>query len=482
MTGTAHDDISLTRLAARHWRLMLLVFFGCIGLAGLVTIVLPRRYESRLKLLVNNERADLVITPDKGPSMAPIGEVDEAEVNSEMELLRSRDILQAIVNDAKLYRPYEKGKPLAPSHLSVQRAVLRLEKDLNVSALRKTNIIEVRYRTGDPDQAAFVLSDLTNRYLTKHLLVHSAPGTYKFFADEVANYRSQWEQAQMAVSDFHRQKHLFAMDQQQTAVIARLESVDAQLKDLQAEIEEQHSRLDQDNMQLAQTSERVTTQVKQVPNLMAAQQLETMLTELRNKRIDMAMKFKPGDRLLLELDREIESTSQSLAAVRNGPAAERTSDLDTLHESLKADIARGQVALSGLETRRAAVAAMREGYLQQLNGMDIDSIQLRGLEQNEKEAEDNYLLYTRRLQESKLSNSLDREKFSNVAVIEKPVSIPIPVSPKLGLNLAVGAAMGIFLSLLLAFLKESNNGGAETQGSSRSFYTEGAFPAHASGD
>lgn len=217
-----------------------------------------------------------------------------------------------------------------------------------------------------------------------------------------------------------------------------------------------------------------------MPNLQAIQQLETMLTELRNKRIALAMKFKPTDRLIVELDQEIASTSQSLAQVRSGPAAERTSDLDTLHESLKADLARGQVALSGLETRRAEIAAMRQGYLQQLSGMDTDSIRLRSLEQNEKEAEDNYLLYSRRLQESKLSNSLDREKFSNVAVIEKPVSSPIPVSPKLGLNLAVGAGMGIFLSLLLAFLKESNGGTPEVQSPSRGFYPERAFSA--SGD
>lgn len=390
-----------------------------------VLVVLPRKYESRMKFLVNNERADLVITPEKGPSMAPISEVDEAQVNSEMELLRSRDILEAIVADAKLYLPYQKDPRTAPSRLSIEHAVLRLEKDLNVSVLR----------------------DLTDRYLTSHLLVHSAPGTYRFFTDEVAKYRSQWETAQTVLSDFHRQKHLFVMGQQQTAAVARLETVEAQLKDLHAEIEEQRSRLNQDNAQLAQTSERVTTQVRQVPNLQAIQQLETMLTDLRNKRIALAMKFKPTDRLVVELDQEIASTSQSLGNVRTGPAAERTSDLDTLHESLKADLARGQVALSGLETRRAEIAAMRQGYLQQLSGMDTDSIQLRSLEQNEKEAEDNYLLYSRRLQESKLSNSLDREKFSNVAVIEKPVSSPIPVSPKLGLNLAVGAVMGIFLSL-----------------------------------
>jgi succinoglycan biosynthesis transport protein ExoP len=482
MTSTTLDDFSLTKLAARHWRLALCVSFGCIGLAGLLTIVLPRKYESRMKFLVNNERADLVITPEKGPSTAPIGEVDEAQVNSEMELLRSRDILGAIVEDAKLYRPYQKDNRTAPTRLSTEHAVLRLEKDLNVSALRKTNIIEVTYKAGDPDRAAFVLRDLTDRYLTSHLLVHSTPGTYKFFTDEVANYRSQWEQTQTVLSNFHRQKHLFAMDQQQTAIVARLESVEAQLKDLHAEIEEQHSRLDQDNKQLAQTSERVTTQVKQVPNLQAIQQLETMLTELRNKRIALAMKFKPTDRLIVELDQEIQSTSQSLADIRSGSPSERTSDLDTLHESLKADAAREQVALSGLETRRAEMAAMRQAYLQQLSGMDTDSIQLRSLEQNEKEAEDNYLLYSRRLQESKLSNSLDREKFSNVVVIEKPVSSPIPVSPKLGLNLAVGAVMGIFLSLLLAFIKESNGGTPDVRTSSPGFYPERAFSAQASGD
>lgn len=227
MTTTTQDDLSITKLAARHWRLALVVFFGCIGLAGLLTIVLPRKYESRMKFLVNNERADLVITPEKGPSMAPIAEVDEAQVNSEMELLRSRDILEALVADAKLYRPYQKDTRTAPTRLSIEHAVLRLEKDLNVSALRKTNIIEVQYKAGDPDQAAFVLRDLADRYLTTHLRVHSAPGTYQFFTDEVAKYRSKWEAAQTVLSDFHSQKHLFVMGQQQTAAVARLETVEA---------------------------------------------------------------------------------------------------------------------------------------------------------------------------------------------------------------------------------------------------------------
>lgn len=483
MTNIIDEDISLLNLGLRHWRLILVVFFASLGLAGLLTIIMPRRYESQMKLLVNNERADLVITPEKNSPAAPPSEVSETEVNSEMELLRSHDILAGIVTDAKLYRPYQK-KNAAPTRLAIEKAVVRLGKDLGVSAIRKTNIIEVKYRATDPDVAAFVLRDLSGRYLNEHLSVHSAPGTYKFFADELAKHRIAWMQAQSALSRFHRQKQLFVLPQQQAAAVGRLETVDAQLKDVDAKIQEMHTTLTEDQRHLTATPERVVTQVKQVPDQMASGPLQTMLTQLRNRRAQLAMKFKPNDRSLVEVDQEIENTESSLAAVRNGPATEQTTDIDPLHQSLKSEVVRNQVFVQALQTQRAGLVSMREAYLRQLDGMDQNAVALNELQQNEKEAQENYQLYSRRLEEVKLANSLDREKFANVAVIEQPVASPIPVSPSLPLNLAVGAVIGAFLGLLLAFLMEAgNNRRTDPEPTvAPDPFPARSFHAHASGD
>ena len=76
------NNISLVALATRHWRLVTGVVFAWIGLAGLTTMLMPKHYQSQMKFLVNNERADMVITPDKNKPTTSSSEVSEAQVNS----------------------------------------------------------------------------------------------------------------------------------------------------------------------------------------------------------------------------------------------------------------------------------------------------------------------------------------------------------------------------------------------------------------
>ena len=481
------NEISLLHLFTRHWRLSILIVCACIGLAGLVTAIMPRTYESQMKFLVNNERADLVITPEKNQAAAPPSEVTETQVNSEIELLKSHDNLETIVRNHRLYQKPGAPKVTAqPSRLAVARATLTLSRGLNISAIRKTNIIDVSYRASDPDLAVDVLNDLGSRYLSAHLAAHSAPGTYQFFTDEAEKYSRQLVQARAALSEFHRRERLFSLPQQQSAAVEQLVATEAQLKNVTAELAEQQTRLAENQRQLSGSPERIATQVKQIPNQYAAEHLEGMLADLRSRRIDLAMKFKPTDRLITELDQQIAAAEQQLAAIQAGSATEQTTDLDTLHQAFRGDAAKGEVALRALDTRRAQLTVMRQSYLDQLDKMDRNTGNLQSLEQYEKEALDNYTLYTHRLDEARLAESLDAQKFSNVTMIEKPVSSPLPASPKLSLNLAVGMLMGIFLSLAISFFLETKGNRSVIQTSAgettEDLYRPRVFHAHATGD
>lgn len=450
----------------------------CIAIAGLLTTVMPRRYEATMKFLVNNERADLVITPEKAPAYTSRADVTETEVNSEIELLKSQDLLENVVRDTRLYNS-GKNEITNPSRLTIARALRTLQRDLKIEAVRKTNIVNVSYRAPDPDVAVNVLRDLGDRYLTAHLAAHSTPGTYKFFTEQVERYSLQLTRVRAALGVFHRQKQLFSLPQQQSAAVEQLASVEARLKTTNAEIAEQQARLSENQIQLAALPERVTTQVRSMPNQYAVEHLQSLLADLRNKRIDLAMKFKPGDRFLVEIDSQISATEQQLADIQTHSAAEQTTDLDTLHQSLKADSARGVIALKALEARRTELGSMHASYLAQLDSMDSNNATLQNLEQYEKEALENYALYSRRLDEARLADSLDQQRFSNVVAVEKPVSSPIPVFPKLSLNLAVGAFMGAFLSLALAFFKESKGNSSPAPENEPQFFPDRAYHAQA---
>ena len=195
----ADQDISVTGLFERHWVAMVATPVLCIVLAGLVTTVIPRRYESTMKFLVNNERADLVITPERNQQEPPRQDLTEAEVNSEMELLKSQDILRGVVSDQKLYRPYLSDQQASPTQKTIERAILALEKNLNVTAVHRTNIIQVAYKTDDPDKAVAVLQTLGRLYLAEHLAAHGAPGTYQFFAEQQKHYADQLQEARASI-------------------------------------------------------------------------------------------------------------------------------------------------------------------------------------------------------------------------------------------------------------------------------------------
>ena len=77
---------------------ILLLSFVVILLGIVLSGVLTPRYQAQMKILVRRERVDPVVTSQlNAPPQFGREEVTEAELNSEVELLNSRDLLQKVV-------------------------------------------------------------------------------------------------------------------------------------------------------------------------------------------------------------------------------------------------------------------------------------------------------------------------------------------------------------------------------------------------
>ena len=64
---------------------------------GVWTALSPRIYESHMKILVKNERPNMVVSPGGADGPVYSGEVSESEINSEIELLSSDDLRREVV-------------------------------------------------------------------------------------------------------------------------------------------------------------------------------------------------------------------------------------------------------------------------------------------------------------------------------------------------------------------------------------------------
>src|SRR6267142_3892427 len=90
-------------MAVGFWHARIMVFSFLIVFLGvvLITWMMPPRYDSQTKILVKSNRVDQVVSPDRNTQLvAP--DMTEVDLNSEVELLKSRDLLEKVVVETDL--------------------------------------------------------------------------------------------------------------------------------------------------------------------------------------------------------------------------------------------------------------------------------------------------------------------------------------------------------------------------------------------
>jgi len=91
----------------RRRRLMVASFLVIFLSVLLLTWLMPAQYEAQIKILVKRERVDPVISPGSNTQLVPQPDVAEMDLNSEVELLNSRDLLEKVVVENRLDKRFK---------------------------------------------------------------------------------------------------------------------------------------------------------------------------------------------------------------------------------------------------------------------------------------------------------------------------------------------------------------------------------------
>ena len=125
------SSISLRDVVApvfRHRRLVVVSFLGIFLGSIVAAFLLPKQYQAEMKILVKRERVDPILTSDKTTVIDSRSEVSEEQVQSEVELLRSRDLLENVVKACGL-APSANGQNDREQSVSLARAVRNLARE-----------------------------------------------------------------------------------------------------------------------------------------------------------------------------------------------------------------------------------------------------------------------------------------------------------------------------------------------------------------
>lgn len=454
-TAGFQESSSLRPIVAagfRYHRFWLMVVLGVVAVTAIYVVLAPRKYQSEMDILVQNKRGDEQITPSRINGEITINGVTEEQINSEIQLLISRDLANRVVDPG-----WNSQSELTMSHEQLKahdKAVEDFEKHLSVSMMRKSNIIHIAYIASDPKMATDTLNRLLSAFLKKQQDIAQPPGTSKFFADQAASYKQQLDQAQQALAQYQQQNSIVSVPDSEQTLDRQINDAQTDLRATDAQISELTQQLGSQTHHLQTISPRQTTEVRTIPNDYSVERLNTMLAELENQRTSLLTKFTSNDRLVQQVDQQIADTKAALAKAQQMTSQEHDTDVNPVWQSVTQSIIQNETDREALKAKRLALAKQVGDLQNKLDSVEGSTVDFSTLRQKVADLENNYQLYTQKRDEAEIADAMNANRLLNVAVAQNPTYSVTPYRPKPVVDTVLGTFTALFFASFLVFFAE----------------------------
>ncbi len=423
-----------------------------ILLLTVAATILPRkRYLSETKFLLENNRSNAVISTDRN-STASVEQITEEQVNSELEVLGSDDVIGAVADPGwKELKPSQRTGDALKVHAN---RLKDFRKDLKIQSGRKSNIITVTYTALSPEDATRTLAQFSNAYLARRKLISRPIGTSTFFDEEANRYREIWQKANSAMAEFQKEHQVVSVPQKEEMLSKTIAGDEDDLRANQAELSEMEGRLHASSAAVNEVPKRHQTTSRVVTGQTSTEQLRGLLVQLQNKRAELLTRFQPNDRLVAEVDKQIGNTASSLNALLSQRGVEDSSDVNPAWQQVQSSLVETRIERNALKTKAEKLAQNIGDLRTQMKDLEALEVPFNSLEESVDQARSNFELYSEKRDQAEMEDAMDERKIINVGIAESPTSTFHPASPRPVLNAAVGLLTALFLAAGAVYMAE----------------------------
>ena len=455
----------------RQRRLFAIVVGVALGATAALTLLTPKQYLSQTKFLVQNSRTNVVVTPQRTTAPNVVSGVTEEQVNSEIEILHSRDVLDPIADPGwKDLKPAERTEE---ANLQHEKILKGFEKRLMTSIVRQTDVIEVSLMADTPELARDQLRKVSAAYLEKRRNLQRPQGSSEFFGAEAERIRNGWDAANQQLVNFQKEHQLLSLPDREEELNTMISEGEQDLLTADVNEKEISSRLEESSKQLQNLPARRDTEDKVVPHYQSLEQLNTLLVELMNSRSQLLTKYQPNDRLVLEMNEQIATTSAALDKATQSGSHEHSTDVDPAWQQVRTNSIQDEIALKASQSHKEKLETQVAGFRRQLSTLQGYTAEFNNLQAKADELKDNYQLYTQKRDEAQMEDAMDAQNMTNVGVAQQPTISYIPEKPKIVIDLLLGGVTAFFMGLCAVYFADS---GRRTVATPRELDQVSAYP------
>jgi uncharacterized protein involved in exopolysaccharide biosynthesis len=476
----------------RHKWKVIIFFLAVVVTVGLGTLLASEVYKAEAKLLVKVGRESVNLDPTATTGQViQLGQTRESEINSELEILKSRElalkVVDAIGPEKFLMRPDEEnsgngssaGKTpdwkrgfqkkvggvmnrcvtflenigLSTPLENREKAVIGLMKKLEIDTQKNTNTLSLSYEGKSPKFAQTVLARLIDFYLDKHITVYRTPGSYDFFDQQAEDLRTQLTRTEEELKNLKNKTGVASLDDQRKIILGRIGTLQQESEGTQTALAISKAKVAELRVKLAGLSPTMVTQETKSSSNPAVDFIRSKVYDLKLKEQELLSKYTETSIPVQEVRRQI-AEAQAQLAKEEPSRTEVTTGINTTHQQLELALFSEMAALSSLEAKARVVNMQLSAARKEVNGINETELRLVTLQRELALQDTKYRKYSENREQARIDQAMETTKISNITVVQQATASAEPVKSRKGLNLALGFFLGIFGGLGLAFVSE----------------------------
>jgi len=457
MNTSQEQDLSVDlskywHIIQKRWVPTSIVIGSVLGLTTIITFVQKPIYEAQGKLVFSKRDAasslsSLANIADKVGELGGLTNTSNP-VDTESEIIRSYPIVSKTINSLGLKNP--QGEDMTSDSFL---------RNLNLKTLRGTDVLQISYRSTNPQEAANVVNTIIKHYLDSNVNTNrsEAKAAKEFLSSQLPKVEEQVKEAEVNLRKFKEKNKLVALDVEAKSGI---ESV-SKLYDTINEIQGQLAAVETRSQSLQNEMKLNTQEAVDLTALSQSASVQQALTEYQSVQRDIAVaRTTYSDQhptvvsLALKeeaLKKELESrVAQTIGSPKSLPQQSRQVGL--LTQSLTQDLVKSEVeklALSSQLEELQKIYTDNRKRLDSLPKLEQEQIQLQ------RQLSVAQGTYEQLLKQFQIVQILESQNVGNARLVEDALVPSRAVSPIILLNLGLGVFLAILLGLGTALVLES---------------------------
>ncbi len=453
----------LTVLFKHKWKIVA-TFMASVVTITIATSMLPLIYQATSTLLVKFGREN-IYRSEVGEAGSWISLSHEEMVNSEIQVLTSRDLIERVVKTmgpevlyprmaGDLRDQGRSGESLVSSAVGIFR------KSLSVDGVKKSNVIQASFEHESPMIASQAVNLLVDLFKEKHLQVHSDPKS-PFLEQQLAAHEKSLKESEDELERYRQEYQTFSLEEQKTLLLQQRTNFDTVMKNTRNQVVELKQKLDTLRSQMQKVPENIPLATVTDRHAIVDAVKNTLLN-LQLREQDLLMKYKSDNPMLVKVREEIALVKEYLKKQEEDRKKVQTTGKNVVHQELEKELIKTQAELKAQESKASELSIQVSQLDHELQALDLREKELQRLLREREMNEKNYKTYREKVEEARILDDMNLRKMANVSVIQE-AAVPLdPIRPRKNLYIMFSLIFGVIGGLGVALFSEILSQGLTT--------------------